>query len=126
MLKSALAVLIGGSTGCLLRWLIAIRYNPVFTPLPLGTLFVNLAGGLIIGASLAWFNRHPQWDPAWKLLLTTGLCGGLTTFSTFSAELMGMLQSGNYLWALISASLHLFGSLLFTIIGFMLINRLLG
>lgn len=124
MLKSALAVFFGGSIGCLLRWLIAIRFNPIFTPLPLGTVFVNLAGGLIIGATLAWFNRHPEWDPAWKLLLTTGLCGGLTTFSTFSAELMGMLQSSNYMWALLTASVHLFGSLLFTIIGYTLISWL--
>ncbi len=124
MLKSFMAVLIGGGAGCLLRWLCAMRFNPVFPGIPLGTLLVNLVGGFIIGGALAWFARHPQLDPAWKLLITTGLCGGLTTFSTFSAELMVMLQSGKYLWAMGSACLHLFGTLLMTFAGFALITAL--
>ena len=124
MFNSFIAVLVGGGAGCLLRWWCAMRFNPLFADLPLGTLLVNLVGGFIIGGALAWFARHPQLDPAWKLLITTGLCGGLTTFSTFSAELMGMLQSGKYLWAMTSASLHLFGTLLMTFAGFALVNFL--
>ena len=124
MLKSFMAVLIGGGAGCLLRWLCAMRFNPLFPGLPAGTLLVNLAGGFIIGGAMAWFARHPQLDPAWKLLITTGLCGGLTTFSTFSAELMVMLQSGKYFWAMTSACLHLFGTLLMTFAGFALVTAL--
>ncbi len=126
MLKSTLAVLIGGGIGCLLRFFITLRLNSLHPNLPLGTLLVNLIGGVIIGAALAWFARYPQLDSGWKLLITTGLCGGLTTFSTFSAELMVMLQSGRYLWAMFAASLHLFGSLLMTFAGFAMINWLLG
>ncbi len=83
-MKSYLAIIIGGSAGCLIRWLLGARLNSLFPDLPPGTLVVNLAGGFIIGASLAWFMRHPDLDPAWRLLVITGLCGGLTTFSTFS------------------------------------------
>lgn len=126
MLKSMLAVLIGGSLGCLLRFFITLRLNSLHPDLPTGTLLVNLLGGFIIGAALAFFARYPQLDSSWKLLITTGLCGGLTTFSTFSAELMAMLQSGRYLWAILSASLHLFGSLLMTFAGFAVLNWLLG
>ncbi len=126
MWKSFFAVLIGGGIGCLLRWLFALRFNPLFPNIPLGTLLVNLVGGFIIGAALAWFARHPQLDPAWKLLITTGLCGGLTTFSTFSAEVMTLLQSGKYLWAMASVSVHIFGSLLMTFAGFALVTLLMG
>ncbi len=126
MWKSFFAVLIGGGIGCLLRWLFALRFNPLFPNIPLGTLLVNLVGGFIIGAALAWFARHPQLDPAWKLLITTGLCGGLTTFSTFSAEVMTLLQSGKYLWAMASVSVHVFGSLLMTFAGFALVTLLMG
>ncbi|OFU71824.1 hypothetical protein HMPREF3143_05585, partial [Enterobacter sp. HMSC16D10] len=98
-MKSYLAIIIGGSAGCLIRWLLGARLNSLFPDLPPGTLVVNLAGGFIIGASLAWFMRHPDLDPAWRLLVITGLCGGLTTFSTFSLEIFSQLQSGNYFWA---------------------------
>ncbi|VFZ94916.1 CrcB-like protein [Klebsiella pneumoniae] len=97
-MKSYLAIIIGGSAGCLIRWLLGARLNSLFPDLPPGTLVVNLAGGFIIGASLAWFMRHPDLDPAWRLLVITGLCGGLTTFSTFSLEIFSQLQSGNYFW----------------------------
>lgn len=126
MWKSFFAVLVGGGAGCLLRWFFSLRFNPLFPNLPLGTLLVNLVGGFIIGAALAWFTRHPQLDPAWKLLITTGLCGGLTTFSTFSAEVMTMLQAGKYVWAMGSVSAHVIGSLLMTFAGFALVNLLLG
>ena len=85
---------------------------------------MNLAGGFIIGAALAWFVKNPQLDPAWKLLIVTGLCGGLTTFSTFSAEILMLLQSGKYLWAMTSVLTHVAGSLLMTFAGFALVNFL--
>ncbi|NIF24320.1 MULTISPECIES: fluoride efflux transporter CrcB [Pantoea] len=124
MLKSLLAVMIGGTAGCTLRWLLAMRFNALFPNLPPGTLIVNLVGGFIIGGALAWFLRNPQLDPAWKLLITTGFCGGLTTFSTFSAEIMVLLQGGKYLWAMASVMTHVIGSLLMTFAGFALVNLL--
>jgi len=124
MLKSLLAVMLGGAVGCTLRWLISLRFNTLFPSLPPGTLLVNLAGGFIIGAALAWFVKNPQIDPAWKLLIVTGLCGGLTTFSTFSAEVLMLLQSGKYLWAMASVLTHVTGSLLMTFAGFALVNFL--
>ncbi len=99
MVKSLFAVILGGSLGCVLRWLISVRFNALFPNLPPGTLMVNLIGGFIVGGALAFFLKNPQLDPMWKLLIVTGLCGGLTTFSSFSAEIMVMLQNGNYLWA---------------------------
>ncbi len=124
MLKSLLAVVIGGAVGCSLRWLISLRFNALFPNLPPGTLLVNLVGGLIIGAALAFFVRNPHIDPFWKLLIVTGLCGGLTTFSTFSAEIVGLLQTGKYLWAMSSVMIHVVGSLLMTFAGFALVNLL--
>lgn len=124
MVKSLLAVMIGGAVGCALRWLISLRFNALFPSLPPGTLIVNLAGGFIIGVALAYFLKNPQLDPMWKLLIVTGLCGGLTTFSTFSAEIVLLLQNGNYLWAMTSVMTHVIGSLLMTFAGFALVNML--
>ncbi|KOC91566.1 fluoride efflux transporter CrcB [Winslowiella iniecta] len=124
MVKSLLAVVAGGAVGCVLRWLISVRFNALFPNLPPGTLIVNLVGGFIIGMALAYFMKNPQLDPAWKLLIVTGLCGGMTTFSSFSAEIMLLLQSGNYLWAMLSIITHVIGSLLMTFAGFALITVL--
>ena len=124
-MKSYLAIIIGGSAGCLIRWLLGARLNSLFPDLPPGTLVVNLAGGFIIGASLAWFMRHPDLDPAWRLLVITGLCGGLTTFSTFSLEIFSQLQSGNYFWAFTSLLVHVTGSILMTALGFFVVTWLL-
>lgn len=124
MLKPLLAVMIGGCAGCVIRWLLAVRLNTLFPNLPPGTLLVNLVGGFIIGATVAWFVRHPGIDPAWKLLITTGLCGGMTTFSTFSLEVVTLLQAGNYLWAMVSVLVHVIGSLLMTFAGFWLMSLL--
>ncbi|HAK9832567.1 TPA: fluoride efflux transporter CrcB, partial [Escherichia coli] len=95
MIKSLFAVIIGGSVGCTLRWLLSTRFNSLFPNLPPGTLVVNLLAGLIIGTALAYFLRQPHLDPFWKLMITTGLCGGLSTFSTFSVEVFALLQAGN-------------------------------
>jgi len=112
------AVITGASLGCIIRWQLSAQLNALFHNLPPGTLLVNLLGGFIIGAALAYFLRHPGLDPAWRLLITTGLCGGLTTFSTFSAEVFALLQSGNYLWAAVSVLIHVLGSLTMTAAGF--------
>ena len=97
MLQLLLAVFVGGGTGSVLRWWLGMKFNPMHHAIPIGTLIANLLGAFIIGAGLAWFNRLTHVDPMWKLLITTGFCGGLTTFSTFSAEVVFLLQQGRFL-----------------------------
>ncbi|MBU4682573.1 fluoride efflux transporter CrcB [Cedecea davisae] len=125
MVKPLFAVIVGGSAGCVIRWLLSLRLNSLFPLLPLGTLLVNLIAGFIIGGALAFFLRQPQLDPCWKLLITTGLCGGMSTFSTFSVELFSLLQSGNYAWVMVSILAHVLGSLLMTAAGFFIINAVM-
>ncbi|EOV8838113.1 fluoride efflux transporter CrcB [Cronobacter dublinensis] len=122
MLKIMLAVFLGGGTGSVLRWWLGLRLNPVHHAIPLGTLTANLAGAFIIGAGLAWFNRMTHLDPMWKLLITTGLCGGLTTFSTFSAEVVFLLQDGRLGWAGLNVALNLLGSFMMTALAFWLFS----
>ncbi len=125
-MKALFAVIVGGSAGCVIRWLLAVRLNALFPNLPPGTLVVNLVGGFIIGAAMGWFLRNPELDPTWKLLITTGLCGGMTTFSTFSLEIVALLQVGNYFWAMVSVFTHVIGSLLMTFTGFWLMTLIAG
>jgi len=114
VLQILLAVFIGGGTGSVLRWLLGMRLNPMHHAIPVGTLTANLLGAFIIGAGLAWFNRMTDIDPMWKLLITTGFCGGLTTFSTFSAEVVFLLQDGRFGWALLNVAVNLLGSFAMT------------
>ena len=118
MILNFAAVGLGAAIGAWSRWWVSIWLNQVHSHLPLGTLVANWGGGLIIGLALAFFGAHPEISPQWRLFLVTGLLGALTTFSTFSAEATLLLQRGEYLWALGHSSLHLFGSILFCIIGF--------
>lgn len=122
MLQLLFAVFIGGGTGSVLRWFLGMRLNPAHHAIPLGTLTANLAGAFIIGIGLAWFNRMTTLDPMWKLLLTTGFCGGLTTFSTFSAEVVFLLQEGRFSWAMLNVALNLFGSFAMTALAFWIIS----
>ncbi len=122
MIKSLIAVAIGGSAGSVLRWILGVRLNALFPNLPPGTLAVNLIGGLIIGAAMAFFLRNPELDPTWKLFIATGFCGGLTTFSTFSLEIVTLMQSGQFFWAVSTVLAHLIGSLLMTFAGFWLVS----
>ena len=122
MMQLLLAVFIGGGTGSVARWLLSLRFNPMHHAIPLGTLTANLVGAFIIGAGLAWFNRLPQIDPVWKLLIITGFCGGLTTFSTFSAEVVFLLQEGKLSWALLNVAVNLLGSFAITAAAFWLFS----
>lgn len=124
MTKSLLAVVIGGSVGCVLRYFAGLKLNGLYPNLPMGTLLVNLVGGLIIGMALAFFSRSPNLDPAWRLLVMTGFCGGFTTFSAFSAEVVIMLQDGRMGWAAATIATHLAGSLLMTFLGIALVGSL--
>lgn len=120
-----LAVFIGGGTGSVLRWALSMRFNTTaVSVLPIGTLLANLAGAFIIGAALAYFSRHAQLPAHWKLLITTGFCGGLTTFSTFSAEVFTFINGGQLAAAGIHTLVNLGGSLLMTAIAFTLVNWL--
>ena len=117
MWKSFVAISVGASAGALLRWWLGNRLNAAFPLLPPGTLAANLIGGYIIGAAVAFFATFPAVPAEWRLFVITGFCGGLTTFSTFSAEVVGSLQSGQALWALAEVGLHVAASLLMTLGG---------
>jgi CrcB protein len=117
MAGSLLSICAGASLGALLRWLLAGRFNPSFPALPLGTLAANLLGGYLIGIAVAYFGNHPALPPEARLFVITGFLGGLTTFSTFSAEVVTQMQSGHWPWALMTAFTHLAGSLLLTALG---------
>jgi len=119
MWKSIAAISLGASLGALLRWQLSLRLNGLLSEIPAGTLFSNLAGGYIVGLAIGYFSTAPQISPEWRLLIVTGFCGGLTTFSTFSAEIFTMLQSGRHLWAAATIAVHVVGSLLMTLAGFL-------
>jgi CrcB protein len=110
-------VLVGGALGSALRWMFGLALNPVVPNLPLGTLAVNLIGGFVIGAAIAFFDHFHQLPPEWRLLVVTGLCGGFTTFSAFSGETVNLLLREEYGWSLAIVAAHVLGSLLLTLIG---------
>jgi fluoride exporter len=113
-----LAVGLGAACGAWLRWGLSTWLNAYHHALPYGTLIVNLAGGYLIGIAVGVFERYPALPIEWRLLVVTGFLGGLTTFSTFSAESMLLLQRGEFGWALGHILLHLLGSILLCIGGF--------
>jgi len=117
MWKSIAAISVGASLGALLRWWLGLVLNPHFPAIPPGTLVANLLGGYVVGAAVAFFATYTAVAPEWRLLVITGFCGGLTTFSTFSAELVWLMQQGRASWALAAAALHLIGSVIMTFAG---------
>ena len=117
MWKSIIAIALGAAVGALLRWFLGLKLNSLYPTLPLGTLAANLIGGYIIGIAIAYFAQMPTLAPEWRLLIVTGFCGGLTTFSTFSAEVVTLLQQGRLTWAIGAIVIHVSGSLLMTILG---------
>jgi CrcB protein len=117
MFASVLSISAGASLGALLRWLLAGRLNPLLPGLPLGTLAANLIGGYLVGIAVAVFASLPELSPQARLFVVTGFLGGLTTFSTFSAEVVTQLQQGHTAWALATALAHLLGSFALTAVG---------
>ena len=113
---TVLAICIGASAGALARWGLGLWLTPGGV-LPWGTLAANLIGGYLIGVAIAAFQAMPQLDPVWRLLLITGFLGGLTTFSSFSAEVIGFVMAERYGLALLTAGLHVLGSLGMTVLG---------
>lgn len=117
MTLSILAICSGAALGALLRWYLANRLNTLFPQLPPGTLTANLLGSYLIGLAIAFFLAVPALAPEWRLLTVTGFLGGLTTFSTFSAEVVTALVGGRSLWAISTIIAHVAGSLAMTLCG---------
>jgi CrcB protein len=111
------AVGIGAAMGAWLRWFFSVLWNAANPALPYGTLAANLIGGYLIGLAVGFFDTHAGLSPEWRLLAVTGFLGGLTTFSTFSSEVIGNLIAGDYGWAALHLLLHLGGSLFLTAFG---------
>ena len=116
-LYAILAVGVGAAIGAWLRWWLGILLDPVFPTVPFGTLAANLVGGYLIGLAIAYFSQHANVPPEARLFIITGFLGGLTTFSTFSAETVSLLARNQFSWAMVLISAHLFGSLSMTALG---------
>ena len=114
---NVLSICIGASLGALARWQLGLWLSTPGSLLPWGTLAANLVGGYLIGVCVAVFHAMPQLDPVWRLALVTGFLGALTTFSSFSAEVVEMLMVQRYALALGTTALHLLGSLGLTVLG---------
>ncbi len=117
MFQSLMAIALGATLGAWARWGLSVWLNPLNASLPLGTLVANLSGGYAIGVAMAVFGAQPGLAPEWRLFVITGLLGGLTTFSTFSAETVTLLMRAQYGWAFATAAAHLLGSLAMTALG---------
>jgi len=119
------AIGIGGALGCWLRWLLGTLFNHLFPTLPLGTLTANLVGGLLMGCMMGLFGHFQALSPELRLFVFTGFLGGLTTFSTFSAESATLLLRQQYLWFSGHVAAHVVGSLAMTLLGIFLTRSLL-
>jgi CrcB protein len=123
-INAFMAIGVGAILGAWLRYGLGLWLNPVFAAVPLGTLAANLIGGYLVGVAVAIFHLNAELPPELKLLFVTGFLGALTTFSTFSAEVVHLIQNARYGWAAGAASLHLFGSLAMTGLGIFTIHKL--
>ena len=124
-LIAGVAIFSGAGLGALLRWALGHTLNPLFPTLPPGTLAANVLGGLMMGLALGAFSQYEAIPPTLRLALTTGFLGGLTTFSTFSAESVTLLLRGEYRWMCIHAVLHVAASLIAMLAGMALVRGLL-
>ena len=121
---SFVAIGVGATLGAWLRWGLGVWLNPLAGLMPMGTLVANLLGGYLIGVAVAVFQMQVEVSPEMRLFIITGFLGGLTTFSSFSAEVVALAQRAEYGWAVGTISLHLFGSLLMTVLGIISIQKL--
>ena len=121
---SFVAVGVGATLGAWLRWGLGVWLNPLAGLMPMGTLVANLLGGYLIGVAVAVFQVQVEISPEMRLFIITGFLGGLTTFSSFSAEVVALAHRAEYGWAMATIALHLFGSLLMTVLGILSIQKL--
>ncbi|MBW8824428.1 MAG: fluoride efflux transporter CrcB [Xanthomonadales bacterium] len=126
MLQATIAIFIGAGFGALSRWWLGLALNSVFPTIPLGTLAANLIGGFVMGLLMAAFDQFQTIPPALRLALTTGFLGGLTTFSTFSAEASTLLLRQQFGWGGVLILVHVGGSILSTLAGIGIAGLLLG
>jgi CrcB protein len=117
MWKSSFAIAPGAALGAFLRWLWGLRLHAFFPTLPPGTLIANLIGGHVLGLAIAFFRTLPKPAPEWRPLVITGICGGLTLFTTISAETAALLQQGRTAGALAGVAWHVPGSVMMTYAG---------
>jgi len=117
LISEGIAVAGGAAFGALSRWGLSTYFNPLFPTVPLGTLLANLLGGYLIGIAVAVFTSHAGLPAELRLFVITGFLGGLTTFSTFSAEIVSLITGGQFSWALVAVAVHVLGSLLLTLLG---------
>jgi CrcB protein len=121
-----LAIGLGAASGAWLRWGLGLLLNPVFPTLPLGTLAANLLGGFLMGMAMQFLLEHAVLPPEMRLAITTGFLGGLTTFSTFSAETVTLLLREEYLWTLAIVLVHVIGSVMMTLLGMLVMRELIA
>ena len=120
------AVGVGAMLGAWIRWVLGIALNTVVPNLPLGTLAANLIGGYLIGIAVEFFSQHAELPLEMRLLIITGFLGGLTTFSSFSAEAVGLLNSARYGWMAALISTHVIGSIIMTLLGILTLRAVSG
>jgi len=125
LLPGLMAVFVGAGVGACLRFALGESLNRWLPQMPLGTLAANLIGGYLVGVAIAFFAWRTELSPLWRLALITGFLGGLTTFSTYSAEVVNAILRGEVAWAWAIAASHLFGSLLLTALGLATVKALL-
>lgn len=121
-----IAVGTGAAAGAWLRWWLGMLFNPVFPTVPLGTLAANLSGGYIMGLAMGVLSHYESLPPEVRLLVTTGFLGGLTTFSTFSAEVVTLISRQQFGWAATTIFIHVAGSLMMTGLGILTMNMLVS
>ncbi len=117
MFYTLLAIFTGAGFGAIMRWFLGTKLNSFYPILPLGTLSANLLGGYLIGLAIAFFASNTALAPEWRLFIITGFLGGLTTFSTFSAEIVTMFQDGKMSIGIVATLLHVIGSMTMTLLG---------
>ena len=120
------AVGVGAALGAWLRWGLGVVLNAVVPSLPLGTLAANLIGGYLVGVAVEYFSLQGGLPVEMRLFVITGFLGGLTTFSSFSAEAVGLLMQSRYAWAILLISSHLIGSIIMTVLGIFTVRALAG
>lgn len=117
MFYTVIAIFSGAGFGALLRFFLGTKLNSIYPSIPLGTLSANLLGGYLIGLAIAFFASNTAIAPEWRLFIITGFLGGLTTFSTFSAEIVTLIQEGRLSMGIVAALLHVIGSIIMTVFG---------